>query len=246
MRKKAEETLGTCAEKKEETRVEAELSMGWCEQAKTATLEKDLQECVKKSEETAKKAMDELKKTREAFYEVKDLKFELIKKALQHEKEQHAESLIAMIEKMKAGIDSQILDIEKAIKNLKEEEKKTQDKDKKARLAREIERLTDEKKRLELESKESAMYLETTAKMEENIDLLRIDLANANDSIELFDAFSSILEEKIPLHLNTYYKESVGGCLDEFKFVQAIVVCWPVEKFGDIVPLEDCELNFEV
>ena len=99
---------------------------------------------------------------------------------------------------------------------------------------------------MEIEAKESTKLLETSARMEEKIELLRINVSKANDMESWLSSFAKLLEDEIPFRLMYSYNATTPnspGCLT--KYPEAKVECWSVPQEEERVPLDECELDFE-
>ena len=86
--------------------------------------------------------------------------------------------------------------------------------------------------------------MESEVKMDEKIELLRVDLAYADDELDWLKKFSEMCKIEIPQKLVKYYNVSGVGCLVENQYPKTDVVCWPVSEEEELTAIEDCELDF--
>ncbi len=246
MVEEAEKKTNECAQHQMIARDEALVTEGWCNDAKKQRSKKGLEKCIKGAEKTVKKAMDEAKKATESLHKVRDVKHKLMRENVKHEAEQKKERVKKLVTTMKDDIDDRLDDMKKDLKWLEKKISREKNEDQKAKYERQKETLEADMKRLEEDSKESANFLEEEAKIDEKIELLRVDLTNADDENDWLEIFSKLVEEEAPKQLMYFYNSTTPGgpgCLDENPEVK--VECWPVEREYETKPLDECELDFD-
>lgn len=245
---KAKKELDSCHETVKFSHSAAELTRKWCDQAKREKGNQELlDECFEKGEKAYKVAIDELADTKKAALKVDDEKFELIKEGIKHAHDEYQDHLKDLLEEMKVGIDDRIDRIDDILKDLKSQKDDEEDEEKKKEIERQMDSLEEEQKRLADEFKQMEDFLEAQAKVEETIELLRVDVQDADDEDNWLKTFSDLLEEEVPYRLMKYYNVSMGGCLgdDESKYPEAKVTCVSTTREQSKLPFDECELDFE-
>jgi len=244
----AEKQMKEVEEHEKVTKAEAKVCEELCEMAMDSrTSSKQLEDIVKSAEKSNKKAMDEALKVSVTLHKLRDVKIDFLVEEVKYEAKVKKGKVMNVIEKMASEIEKRIEKLKEAIEKLKSLAKTAKDKgdkEKEKKYNREIQILEEEKTRLEDESKESAKFLMESQKIDEKIEILRVELINPEDEEDWLRMFSGLLSMDIPKKLMYYYNTTTGGCLDVQNVPEAKVECWPVPEIEQTVPLEDCELNF--